>query len=612
MKAIKVTKQLGAAALSLLMLLGAMTGCGKKPADDPSSPDGSSTVSDNSDPVAPDASGDISAPTGTGDASDPDSTGAQPSGTSGSSNTKPNDKPNSSSTPGTKPDGKDKTVKVGGLTVHSASTPYVTGGTLPITVMLPYTEKSPNMAKQAFTAYYEKQSGMKVTYNFYISSDIFVLKKTMMASGNLPDIFVSVPVGFICSEVERYGKEKQFADLTDKLQTWAPNVYERLNSGQHPYGKTVAYAPGKVYSLPQIHPTVKEGGSISTIEEAQLMINTAWLEELGLSAPTTTDELYKVAKAFAEEDPDGNGKDDTFGFGTNLWRPQLWNPWGLAMSWYYTGTVTEKGEVLSGLLTDQFREGCRFYNRLWNEGIFNKKMIGAEGATLKAQVHKTGIVSMSFVSAYLSDSELKDWKPIAWCKGANTGDLLAGISQPEYLDSYENMFFVSAKAKSVEACLRWIDYFYTNDGAMLWTYGPEGKAYTKVGDKYKLKKNSAALAADQRVISSYAPMTPANITARNSSELTTREKFGAFVSEEATRVNRLGKYNFSKLVQTAKESEKAKIDKLQSPGDIQWGYQAIRGEVNVETDWNSYKSKNSKDYAAWKSIYQQVFDRSFK
>ena len=123
MKAIKVTRQLGAAALSLLMLLGAMTGCGKKPADDPSSPDGSSTVSDNSDPVAPDASGDISAPTGTGDASDPDSTGAQPSGTSGSDSTKPNDKPNSSSTPGTKPDGKDKTVKVGGLTVHSASTP---------------------------------------------------------------------------------------------------------------------------------------------------------------------------------------------------------------------------------------------------------------------------------------------------------------------------------------------------------------------------------------------------------------------------------------------------------------------------------------------------------
>ena len=52
------------------------------------------------------------------------------------------------------------------------------------------------------------------------------------------------------------------------------------------------------------------------------------------------------------------------------------------MAWYYTGTVTEKGEVLSGPLTDQFREGCRFYNRLWKEGIFCKQMVGSEGSTL--------------------------------------------------------------------------------------------------------------------------------------------------------------------------------------------------------------------------------------
>ena len=59
----------------------------------------------------------------------------------------------------------------------------------------------------------------------------------------------------------------------------------------------------------------------------------------------------------------------------------------------------------------------------------------------------------------------------------------ADYTEPGQLDSYENMIFVSAKTKSVEACLRWIDYFYTNEGAMLWHYGPEGVAYTKVGSK---------------------------------------------------------------------------------------------------------------------------------
>ncbi|MBJ8193936.1 sugar ABC transporter substrate-binding protein, partial [Bacillus cereus] len=34
----------------------------------------------------------------------------------------------------------------------------------------------------------------------------------------------------------------------------------------------------------------------------------------GLKVPTTLDELYEVARAFTEDDPDGNGKNDTTGF----------------------------------------------------------------------------------------------------------------------------------------------------------------------------------------------------------------------------------------------------------------------------------------------------------
>ena len=75
------------------------------------------------------------------------------------------------------------------------------------------------MSKQAFTSYYEEMSGIKVTYNHYIGSDIFVLTQTMMSSGNLPDIFISVPVGFTCAKVAQYGQEGYFADLTGKLQT---------------------------------------------------------------------------------------------------------------------------------------------------------------------------------------------------------------------------------------------------------------------------------------------------------------------------------------------------------------------------------------------------------
>lgn len=44
-----------------------------------------------------------------------------------------------------------------------------------------------------------------------------------------------------------------------------------------------------------------------------LMIRTDWLKKLGLKAPKTWQQMLAVAKAFADRDPDGDGKKDTYG-----------------------------------------------------------------------------------------------------------------------------------------------------------------------------------------------------------------------------------------------------------------------------------------------------------
>ena len=46
-----------------------------------------------------------------------------------------------------------------------------------------------------------------------------------------------------------------------------------------------------------------------------LLVRKDWLDKLGLAAPTTLDELYDVLYAFTYNDPDGNGKNDTYGLG---------------------------------------------------------------------------------------------------------------------------------------------------------------------------------------------------------------------------------------------------------------------------------------------------------
>ncbi len=45
-----------------------------------------------------------------------------------------------------------------------------------------------------------------------------------------------------------------------------------------------------------------------------LWIRKDWLDNLGMSVPTTLEEIQEVAIAFATKDPDGNGVNDTFGY----------------------------------------------------------------------------------------------------------------------------------------------------------------------------------------------------------------------------------------------------------------------------------------------------------
>ena len=588
-------------------------------ATDPSATDPSATDPSATDPSATDPS--VTAP------SDGTTTGTTASTTKKPTTTKKTNGKNTTSatiktdgqttvttTVTTGPVEKDRaTVKVGNLTVHSDKVPYVSGGKMTVTMMLPNSSENVSMSKQAFTKYYEERSGIKMDYQYYAHADIFVLKSTMLNSGNIPDLFGAAQVGFQTHETAKYGKEGFFKDLTPLMETWAPNLYGKLHSGEYNYAKIVTYAPGKVYSLPTLFNLDDVSGRLP---EFQPMINTAWLDELGLDIPTTTDEWYEVCKAFTEEDPDGNGKNDTFGYGSNLFGPAMWNPWGLGMSWYVLGTITVKGEILYGPVTDQFREGCRFYNRMWEEGLMCKNMFGCSSAAYKSLVAKTGIVAGAVsnmgVQAALSDSELKNWQVIAWPTGNNLGNFKPGTSASADSGCYENIFFVGKNAKSPEAILRWIDYFYTPDGAMLWHNGPEGVAYTKIGDKYKMMKNSADLAKDQKLISSVSPMQTVNVMERSKSEMTVREQASVRFRDEVKKTTKKTTYNFYWLDNLKTVEEAQALEKLQVPGDWNWGVTAIRGDVDIETDWNSYKNQYASDYTKWKNIYQGIFNRVYK
>lgn len=75
------------------------------------------------------------------------------------------------------------------------------------------------------------------------------------------------------------------------------------------------------YSDPQMRKIATINGKMYVLQEKAglnkrqgLFIRKDWLDKLHLQAPKTLDDFYNVAKAFTLNDPDGNGKNDIYGF----------------------------------------------------------------------------------------------------------------------------------------------------------------------------------------------------------------------------------------------------------------------------------------------------------
>lgn len=124
--------------------------------------------------------------------------------------------------------------------------------------------------------------------------------KLMLSSGDkLPDVFVSTQPATTNMFIES-GKVMDIGEAFDKYAsaTWKAAMADAPTAWQ-PFIKD-----GKKYAIPVLRQNMGT--------QSPLWIRQDWLDKLKLKAPTTLQELEKVMDAFVNQDPDGNGKKDTY------------------------------------------------------------------------------------------------------------------------------------------------------------------------------------------------------------------------------------------------------------------------------------------------------------
>jgi len=150
-----------------------------------------------------------------------------------------------------------------------------------------------------YTRYIQDQLNIQTQFAFSASAANFNQKVSLaIASNDLPDAMVVGPV-----ELMQMYKNGQLADLTDAFNQYASPAMKDILEGSNKRALDSVTFDGKIMALPQA-----EDAGIHV-----MWIRKDWLDKLKLDLPQTVEDLGKIAQAFVEQDPDGNGAADTIG-----------------------------------------------------------------------------------------------------------------------------------------------------------------------------------------------------------------------------------------------------------------------------------------------------------
>ncbi len=305
-------------------------------------------------------------------------------------------------------------------------------------------------------------------------------KKILAAAsmGRLPDIFVVS--NQVLTELIRNGLVTYVDDMYELMPVRTAQMYDEAERRSYAY-------EGKHYALSQPGSVVKNEG---------VLIRKDWLDRLGLDIPVTLDDYMNVMKAFTYNDPDGNGKNDTYGFGAFLEIRKNSEGFGTRLEPIFgafgvegTFDMSRKTAGLN-LYKDDYYKALDFVRRMNAEKVIDPNWFAYRKDDFRNawKSGRFGIMREQNAAFALEnnyspfDERFPDgeWIVIDPPEGPD-GRKSVGV----YTDQGHRIYAVSANARAqgkVKAIARLLEWMSSDEGYYLLGFGEEGVNYTRNED----------------------------------------------------------------------------------------------------------------------------------
>lgn len=300
----------------------------------------------------------------------------------------------------------------------------------------------------------EKYLGIKLKYDWVVPASQGAQKMDVtIASGKIPDI-LQVDEG----QFELLKQSDMIGDLTGAYDYLMEPIKKNLEADPTLL-KKCTNEKGELVAIPR---------NLDNFQQTQLIyIREDWLEALGLQVPTSMDELFEVAKAFSEQDPDKNGKDDTIGIA--LYK-ELYAGFGGAaglMNGYNAypkmWIKDESGKLVCGDVQPEMRDALEMLQKMYKEGILDPEYVAMDSNKMTEAVvgGKAGIVLGEWwVPAWPLNLSI-DNNPDARWKAINLVSAEGGIANTGLNQAFIGSYHVISKdMKNPEALAKMINIYY--------------------------------------------------------------------------------------------------------------------------------------------------------
>ena len=313
-----------------------------------------------------------------------------------------------------------------------------------------------------FYPWYEEKTGIHIEFELPATNTEKDAFQLLFAANKMPDLIYSQP----SIHTYRGGEDKAiedgyFIDLADYLDL-CPNYVAWLE--RYPEFKKAAYSDtGKIYGFWGVWFPINE----MPMADSGLAVRKDFLDKVGLEAPVTFDDWYKMLVAFRDE--------------LGIEAPYYTSKYGIdvygnMMAGYDTAPYFYQvdGQVKFGPLDDNYKEYLELLNKWWNEGLLDRDFATRTSTSVTADndmMLNDKVGSLTDFGTRLAD--------VYVTRGASNPDFnLIGVQQPirnigdepafrDY-SSGNNMLqtycmSISTDCEYVEEAIRWADGFYAAD-----------------------------------------------------------------------------------------------------------------------------------------------------